>query len=684
MLRVALALWGAAAKRVRSSQVGMSMVETMVAAVILSAGVLGVFVMVETADKVNEQNRSRITANSLARELLEEARAKSFATIGAPNWFDATLTNLNGRQGNVVSPTSHSARATVERRGVSYAVEVDSCTVDDSRDGYGAHSNAANWCSDSATTAATDGQPEDLKRVAVSMTWTGKTGKPETLYQTATFGSGGQVIGPSLTALSITKPATGIDQANPVITSNPTDTPAGIVRFLGTAPGAADMKFFVEGVEQQTGVSGGNGSWTLDWNVVPLPDGVYQVSAVAIDALGARGAPRVMAVKLARGVPTPPANITGGYNHVYVAGAKTLAVELMWDASPEGSVTGYEVLKGTTVVCSASLETTCIDLTPATAGSTAYTIRTLYTDGAGNPASISNTYSVNAPPTSGGALPTQYVLKYDGSAPAYAGVKCKDATGSLGINNRYDAVPSTSWAGTTAFTVSTQRFSMCLPPMTSGGTLNAGTLVFKARWQNSNRRNACSNLPVLVYLNGTTVIAGSGVNGGPYLNLPANSAATTYTLNFTTTARTFAAGDQLSIFSMAGEFNTNCNSVTMWAGSAYGGTNAAQADFPFGSGGSGGATITRPAAPTGLSAALDADGNTALTWSPPSGTPAAEFYRIYRDGQNYTERVDTAGDTGSGTITWTDTDTGGTSHTYRVTAVSTVMAESDPAGPVTR
>jgi Tfp pilus assembly protein PilV len=688
MLRDALALWGAAAKRIRA-QAGFTMLETMVAAVILSAGVLGVFVMVETADRVNAQNSARATANSIARELLEDARSKPFATIGAVNWIDPALEGLNGRTGNVTSPGPHEARVNVKRDEITYAIKVADCTVDEARDGYGGHSVAANWCSDSGTTGAADGQPEDLKRVAVEMTWTAPNGKVEELYQTATFGSGGQVIGPTLTDLTITAPPV-TDQNNPVITTNPVN-PAGIVRFLGTSPGAADMKFFVEGVEQQTNVSGGNGSWTLDWNVTAVPDGVYSISAVAIDALGARGAPRIKNVRLARGVPTAPANITGGYNYVWVADVKTLAVELMWDASPDGSVTGYEVWKGSTLVCQASLETTCMDRTPATSGNTTYTIKTLYTDGAGSPASISNTYDVTAPAAGGGgALPTRYIMKYNAATGAVPGpqstANCKSAlvTTATTFQNHYDMV-TPGWTATTTNT-SFYHWAGCLPVMTSGGTLNAGTMIFRARFQNGNRRNACAGLPIYLYLNGTTIIAGTGINGGGSLTLPANSALTAYTLNFSTTARTFQPGDQLSIYSPMSNINTtNCGSISMAFNNDYGATNAAQLDLPLGSSGGGSATLTKPATPANLTAVTDANGNTELSWSPTSGNPEADFYRVYRDGQNYTDRVDTAGEPdGGGTVRWTDTDTGGTSHTYRVTAVSNVLAESDPAGPVTR
>ena len=129
------------------------------------------------------------------------------------------------------------------------------------------------------------------------------------------------------------------------------------------------MKFSINGVEQSSGVTNnGNGTWSFNWNITTLADGNYTIGAAAIDALGTRGPPRSLTVKLARGPATPPQNVTGGYNYVYVSGVKTLVVELGWDASPEGSVTGYEVRNGATVECSASLATECTDLTAASSG----------------------------------------------------------------------------------------------------------------------------------------------------------------------------------------------------------------------------------------------------------------------------------------------------------------------------
>ena len=175
-----------------------------------------------------------------------------------------------------------------------------------------------------------------------------------------------------------------------------------------------------------------------------------------------------------------------------------------------------------------------------------------------------------------------------------------------------------------------------------------------------------------------------------FLDIPANTTVPTrFTQSVATVAGTFAAGDQLSI--LYGGFSANtstnkCGSTTLyWNSSAHPLTVSLNTLTGGGiGGGSGPGTITRPAAPTGLTGVANGDGTTTLTWTAPGGSPAADFYRIYRDGQNYTDRLETAGDTGTGSISWTDGDTGGTTHVYRVTAASSVLAESDPAGPLTR
>jgi hypothetical protein len=660
----------------------MTVVETMVAAVILTAGTLGVLVMVETADSVNKANRGREAATSLSRELLESARSSNFATIGDSSWFNSTLTSIEGGSGSV-SQSGVSYSTTVERRGYSYSVRVDSCSVDDPADGLKNGQGPYNWCADSTATGSGPGdtQPEDLKRVGVLTRWT-EGSKTQQIYHTATFSSAGSLIGPALTLFELTSPVVS-DKAAPVITSTP--TPSGNAVFTATSIGAADMEFTVDGVKQVSGVSGPSGStWTLNWNVTNLKDGVYTVGATATDALGTRGDPQYIQVKLARGAATAPANVTGGYNDVYSGGTKTRVVELAWDASPEGTVTGYEVMKGATVVCAAQILTECMDLNPATDGSTTYTIKTLYTDASGNAASVSTDYSVTAP-AAGSSGQTFWFA----NSTTISQTKCRTPSGKQGDTGSKRDKQSTQPAGTEAtWTGSANGNSIvgCAPPFTTTTPMTASTTGMKVSGYFRNTGASACTLSWQVFKNGsvTAGVAGNGYGGGSATGVTIPAGTTTPTLitkDLGATAQTFVATDQLTIQIAGFVSQSPCSATTFYYNSA---ARPASTTLPLGGGGSGPGTIERPAAPSALAGTNHGNGTTTLTWTPPTGTPAAEFYRVYRDGQNYVERVDTVGDPGTGTIEWVDTNTGGTTHVYRVTAVSPLLAESDFAGPITR
>ena len=106
----------------------------------------------------------------------------------------------------------------------------------------------------------------------------------------------------------------------------------------------------------------------------------------------------------------------------------------------------------------------------------------------------------------------------------------------------------------------------------------------------------------------------------------------------------------------------------------------------------------KPDPPTNLTACLGgspgcleangeaaSDGVTVLTWDAPA-SPDGDgddiyFYRIYRDGVTYGDRV-AAYFHGPGVLAWADPDTPDASHTYRVTAVDERFAESGFSDPV--
>jgi hypothetical protein len=96
------------------------------------------------------------------------------------------------------------------------------------------------------------------------------------------------------------------------------------------------------------------------------------------------------------------------------------------------------------------------------------------------------------------------------------------------------------------------------------------------------------------------------------------------------------------------------------------------------------ATNNPPNPPASLTASFQSSGNAVLSWPASPGDPdpgdSIDHYNIYRDGKTYADRYDRTA-TGS-ILTFTDTKTGGTQHTYWITAVDTQKAESVVVGAV--
>lgn len=640
---------------------GFTMIEVLIAMAVLLVGMLGTFVLVGTANGSLSQTKAREGATNLARELLENARETAYPEVGQSSWFTSTLRDIPGGSGQVTSPASNSARTNVTRRKITYTTTVSWCSVDDSGDDFGPHALSTAWCSGSGTSGTSDSQAEDFKRVSVAVSWAYKGVTQPPLTQTATFSFTGSVVGPTVTSLTIGSPS-GLDVNAPVITSNPS---GGNVTFLASAidsaTAAADMTFTVNGVELTGVINNGDGTWSVDWNIATLPDGIYTIGAIAVDSLGTHGRTRTLQLKLARATATPPQRPSGGYNYVYVSGVKTLVVELDWDASPEGSVTGYEVRNGSTVECAASLATNCIDFSPASSGSTTYTIRTNYTDGAGQPQFVSTDYTVSTPAP---LVSTLYGLT---AGTSFSSTQCGLGT----IAPLRDL--SAAFTGGADATDTAPMLLGCLPPLPSGVTLGAGTATFDVWYANTDTQ-ACMPGGGLLLVPANVTLAGTSPTfpGGT-----STVSKLTYTANVPATS--FSAGDQL-VWQLNGRgANNACGGLTIYYNSTAHQTTAWLPTLS--------SAIPQPSPPTGLTVTVNADGTRTLRWTPPgSSSPAVDFYRIYRDGQNFSNRIDTAGATqtcaSSSQICWTDTASGGISHSYRVTSGSVNLTESDFVGPV--
>jgi Tfp pilus assembly protein PilV len=102
---------------------------------------------------------------------------------------------------------------------------------------------------------------------------------------------------------------------------------------------------------------------------------------------------------------------------------------------------------------------------------------------------------------------------------------------------------------------------------------------------------------------------------------------------------------------------------------------------------SGAPSAPPPVPVVNLGVVTQPDNTAVITWTPPVGGTPVSFYRIYRDGNDYTNRYDTVA-ASSCSLTCSYHDTGRTSvHTYYITAVGGTtpgadMAESPATGPV--
>jgi type II secretory pathway pseudopilin PulG len=110
----------------------MTLVEVMVAMVVLVVGVLGVATMLDTGNKVTRDNVARDGATGLAREQLERVREMTYASLADPS---SVATGLIPAIGD--SSSTGAATFTTVRRNVTYTTTITSCVLDDPSDGIG-------------------------------------------------------------------------------------------------------------------------------------------------------------------------------------------------------------------------------------------------------------------------------------------------------------------------------------------------------------------------------------------------------------------------------------------------------------------------------------------------------------------------------------------------------------------
>src|SRR4051794_2991811 len=291
--------------------------------------------MVDQANSADGAASTREAATNLGREYLETIRADAYTAV------TQTLLNneIAGMPGYAAGPP-----VTVTRRQVPFEISATLAVIDDPKDGLA---------------ASGDNQPDDLKKITVTIRWGGR--RKGQLSMSTMLSSSGAKVGIKVSSLAKSPASQTIDQT----------TPGSTTTFTATATGVMKIIFAVDGTDQaSTAVTPagncaptGTCTKTFTWDFSALSDGVYRITARTVDWAGVEGPPYPMNVTISKNQVSPPCAVgsTGpnppacvlpeaGYN--YLPGTSTPVFEIRWQANPQRNVVGYVVEdSGGTQIC---------------------------------------------------------------------------------------------------------------------------------------------------------------------------------------------------------------------------------------------------------------------------------------------------------------------------------------------
>jgi prepilin-type N-terminal cleavage/methylation domain-containing protein len=129
---------------------GFTIVEVMVAMLILVVGLFAMLAMLDRANAVTTSSKAREQGVALQRELVEAARGLPYAQLTQTS----VVARLRGTTGFTSSAIESGEGWQIERRGITYTMAVGVCSVDDPSDGTGTHDGASFCANGTGKTSA--------------------------------------------------------------------------------------------------------------------------------------------------------------------------------------------------------------------------------------------------------------------------------------------------------------------------------------------------------------------------------------------------------------------------------------------------------------------------------------------------------------------------------------------------
>jgi len=377
-----------------ASQAGFTLVETMIACVLLLVGMASTLSLIAQSGSTTGKTRTREQATNLQRELVEAARSVPYDQVTQNGLASAV------RARPALGDSSAGTTGwTIRRRNATYTVSMGVCTVDDPRDGIGAHeagvfcaataapptaaectslinltavgtlpgagllagltvpqlsqlgqcgvdvnldgtvdglvNASATLCLLGACGTSPDTNPADYKRIVSLVRWSDGFN-----LQTSQINNPGLAAAPAVTSLT----APDLVATNNTVTS-PLTTSLGLTAEASNAP--VTMGLYLDGTGISPAFTKGVANWTTNWNLGSVTatggqpasneivDGSYQLSAKAFDQYGQYGATRSQTIVVNRRAAFAPAHVGAGRNGS--------SVEIEWTPAKEHDSEGFRV-----------------------------------------------------------------------------------------------------------------------------------------------------------------------------------------------------------------------------------------------------------------------------------------------------------------------------------------------------